>query len=129
MKDIQTVQDIEVLVHQFYGKVRADALLAPVFNAVITGSWDAHLQKMCDFWGTLLLYTRKYSSDPMPRHIALPVEPAHFERWLLLFNETVDEHFKGEVANTARTRAKSIATLMQSMKGLSNAASTEPHTT
>lgn len=129
MTDIQTEQDIEILVHQFYGRVRADALLAPVFNEVITGSWDAHLQKMCDFWGTLLLYTRKYSSDPMPKHMPLPVEPAHFERWLRLFNETIDEHFKGDVANTAKTRAGSIAMLMQSLKGLSNASSITPQTT
>lgn len=116
MHDIHTEKDIKVLVDQFYGKVRSDALLAPIFNAVITGSWEKHLQIMCDFWSSLLLYTRKYSSDPMPKHMALPVAPVHFERWKELFNETVDTYFTGDVANTAKTRAKNIAALMQSIK-------------
>ncbi len=37
----------------------------------------------------------------------------HFQRWILLFNETVDELFKGEKAELIKQRALSISTVMQ----------------
>jgi hemoglobin len=120
MNDIHTEEDIEMLVHTFYAKVRADEILSPVFNAVIKGDWDAHLQKMCDFWGTLLLYTRKYMSDPMTKHMPLPLERQHFERWLTLFNATIAQLFEGPTANEAKRRAGNIARVMQSMKQIAN---------
>ena len=118
--DIATEDDIRTLVHRFYDKVRDDDQLAPVFNAVIReDEWPEHLQTMCDFWGTLLLYTRKYTSDPMSKHMPLPIERAHFDRWLSLFGQTVDEHFAGEVASEAKRRAANIARVMNSMKSRS----------
>ena len=120
MNDIQTEGDIETLVHTFYAKVRADEMLSPIFNAVIKGDWDEHLGKMCDFWGTLLLYTRKYRADPMEKHMSLPLEGKHFERWLTLFNETIAELFEGTTANEAKRRAANIARLMQSVKNVAN---------
>jgi len=114
--DIATEEDIKTLVYRFYDKVRKDEVLAPVFNAVIQDDWDAHLQKMCDFWGTLLLYTRKYLDDPMAKHMPLPIRQEHFDRWLLLFGETVDEHFAGDLAGEAKRRAGNIARLMNNMK-------------
>jgi hemoglobin len=118
MNDIQSEEDIETLVHTFYGKVRADELLSPVFNAVIKGDWDEHLKTMCNFWSTLLLYTRKYQSDPMAKHLPLPLQKEHFERWLALFNETLAGSFEGTTANEAKRRAANIARLMQNMKNI-----------
>ena len=116
MTDIITEEDIKTLVHRFYDKVRKDELLAPVFNAVIKGDWDLHLARMCDFWGTLLLYTRKYLSDPMIKHMPLPIGEEHFRQWLFLFGQTVDELFAGDLATEAKKRAGNIARLMNSMK-------------
>jgi hemoglobin len=118
MNDIQTEDDIEALVHTFYDKVRADDVLSPVFNEVIKGNWDEHLKTMCNFWGTLLLYTRKYMSDPMSKHLPLPLERKHFERWLKLFDETVNGLFEGKTADEAKRRAANIARLMQNMKNI-----------
>ena len=116
MKDIQTEEDIENLVHTFYAKVRADEVLSPVFNEVIKGDWEPHLATMCNFWSTLLLYTRKYMSDPMVKHVPLPLEKRHFERWLELFNGTVVELFEGDTARDAIRRASNIARVMQGVK-------------
>ena len=118
MNDIQTEEDIETLVHTFYTKVRADEVLSPVFNEVIKGDWDRHLRTMCDFWSTLLLYTRKYMSDPMIKHMPLPLQRGHFERWLELFNGTVAELFEGDIARDAIRRAGNIARVMQGVKGI-----------
>lgn len=115
--DIIAEGDISNLVHTFYTKVRKDDFLSPVFNEVIKEEeWENHLGIMCDFWSTMLLYSRKYLKDPMTKHLVLPLTQRHFERWLALFTETVDELFVGNVANDAKIRASNIARIMQAVK-------------
>jgi hemoglobin len=116
--DILQEEDVKRLVNTFYDKVRNDVLLSVVFAPVIKDNWPLHLQKMTDFWSTILLYTKKYKADPMPKHMPLQVDKAHFERWLQLFNETIDELFEGQVAANAKLRANSIARIMQAVKGI-----------
>lgn len=110
--DIVTEVDVSLLVNAFYTKVRADDMLGPIFEPIIKDNWAVHLGRMVDFWSTILLYTKKYKDDPMPKHRKLPVEKAHFDRWLFLFNQTINELFEGEVAENARLRAASIAKIM-----------------
>jgi len=110
--DIVNEEDVTTMVHTFYAKVRADELLGPIFEPIIKDNWAPHLLRMVDFWSTILLYTRKYKDDPMPKHMKLPVEQRHFDRWLQLFNETLDALFAGEVTENAKLRAASIARIM-----------------
>lgn len=117
--DIEAEEDIKNLVHQFYAKVCNDDLLAPVFNSIIKDNWDKHLQTMCNFWSSILLYSKKYLNDPMAKHLPLPLEKKHFDKWLILFEETVDELFSGDIATTAKTRANNIARIMKSVKHIS----------
>jgi len=117
-QDIATEADVAVLVNAFYTKVRHDALLFPVFDAVIGDNWPRHLQRMTDFWSTLLLYTKKFNGDPLTKHLPLPIEKIHFDRWLHLFGETVDELFEGQVAENAKKRANSIAKIMKAVKNI-----------
>ncbi len=114
MPDIQTEADVKLLVDCFYDKVNADALLAPVFNDVAHVNWAAHLPRMYDFWSGLLLHTSRYQGQPFRKHIPLPIDEAHFERWLALFHRTVDELFAGPVADEAKLRARSIAHVFES---------------
>lgn len=118
-KDIVDEADVELLVNGFYTKVRNDDLLDAVFGPVIKNNWDVHLKLMVDFWSTLLLYTRKYNGDPLPKHLPLEISKEHFDRWILLFNETVDELFVGVIAENAKKRASSIAKIMKAVKGIS----------
>lgn len=112
--DIETEEGVALMVHTFYAKVRKDETLAPVFNEHII-DWDRHLQIMCDFWSTLLLYTRRYLNDPMTKHLSLPIKQEHFEHWLSLFHATVDDLFEGNNANAAKVRAANIARIMQNV--------------
>jgi hemoglobin len=114
--DLSTEEDVRRLVQVFYGKVRQDDLLAPVFEPVIGNNWDHHLQRMTDFWSTLLLYTRKFSDDPLTKHLPLALTRAHFDRWLSLFQETVDQLFFGQIAENAKNRANNIARIMKAVK-------------
>ena len=80
---------IRRLVHAFYARVRADALLAPVFEArVAEADWPAHLERMCAFWSSVALMTGRYHGRPMQAHAPLPVQAGHFDRWLELFRAT-----------------------------------------
>lgn len=108
-KDIQSLDDIKLLVNHFYGLVREDDLIGPVFNGVIQDRWPAHLEKMYRFWQTVLLETHTYEGRPFPPHAQLPVDKQHFERWVSLFHRTLDTHFSGEVADEARWRAVRMA--------------------
>jgi len=116
--DILSEADVKLLVNTFYDKVRKDEILAPVFEPIIKDNWEMHLSRMIDFWSTLLLYTKKYKDDPMPKHLPLPIGKDHFDRWLLLFNLTIDELFEGTIAENARKRANSIAKIMKAVKGI-----------
>ena len=107
--DIQTLGDIKQLVDGFYTKVRTDELLGPIFNGVIGDRWPAHLSKMYTFWQTVLLKEHTYHGSPFPPHARLPVQKEHFDRWMYLFQTTVDEYFQGARAEEAKWRAGKMA--------------------
>jgi len=81
---------IERLVHGFYAKVRADVVLGPIFDGHIK-DWASHLAQMCAFWSSVALMTGRYHGTPMAKHLPLPVDADHFDRWLELFEATARE--------------------------------------
>lgn len=108
-KEIETIEDIKNLVNSFYGKVREDDLLADIFNNIIQDRWSEHLEKMYRFWQTVLLEEHTYFGSPFVPHAKLPVEKQHFERWLKLFYDTIDEYFIGELAEKAKWQGERMA--------------------
>ncbi len=112
-QDILSLDDIKNLVDTFYGKVRQDELIGPIFDERIQDRWPQHLAKMYTFWQTILLGEHTYSGSPFPPHAQLPIEPVHFERWLLLFKETLDSLFEGKTAKEAKWRADRMAEMFQ----------------
>ncbi len=99
---------IERLVRGFYARVREDDLIGPVFAARIT-DWEPHLQRMCAFWSSVALLTGTYHGQPMPRHMPLPIDARHFDRWLALFTETARELCPPVAAEHFIERAQRIA--------------------
>ncbi len=108
-KNILQLEDIKLLVDRFYGKVRENELLAPIFNKRIGDRWAEHLEKMYKFWQTVLLKEHTYFGSPFTPHALLPVGKEHFDQWITLFYETVDENFTGEKAEEAKWRAARMA--------------------
>lgn len=101
---------IHDLVHTFYGHVRADAELGPIFEQAIAENWDRHLARMCDFWSSVMLKSARYSGRPVPAHIRLhALEPHHFDRWLDLFRRTARDVCPPSVAVAFVDRAERIA--------------------
>ena len=118
MKDIETEADVRLLVDEFYGAIREDALLNPIFTDVAQVDWAHHLPKMYAFWSGLILGVPGYSGAPFPPHTVLPVGLEHFSRWLELFRATVDRHFAGPFAKRAKDSAGSIAHTFAMRMGL-----------
>lgn len=114
LKEIITIDDIKKLVDTFYDEVREDDLLKDIFNNVIGDHWDRHLEKMYRFWQTVLLGEQTYSGQPFIHHAELPVTKIHFDRWLELFNKTVETQFEGGKAEEAKWRAEKMAQMFQS---------------
>ena len=112
--DIQNLTDIKLLVDTFYGKVRENPLLKDIFNNIIQDRWPEHLAKMYNFWQTVLLEEHTYYGSPFVPHAKLPVELEHFDKWLLLFNSTVDDLFEGEKAEKAKWQGQRMAEMFHS---------------
>lgn len=107
--EITELEHVKLLVDSFYAKVRKDELLKDIFDDVIGDPWPEHLEKMYRFWQTVLLDERTYSGRPFAPHMNLPVDQEHFNRWLNLFEETLEEHFYGQNVEAARWQANRMA--------------------
>ncbi len=108
-QDINSSEDVKKLVDTFYEKVNADEVLSPVFNDFAKVDWPKHLPRMYQFWESILFSTGEYQGRPFQKHIPLPINETHFERWVSLFIKNTDEHFVGERAEEAKHRARTIA--------------------
>ena len=96
------------LVHAFYERVLRDEVLGPIFRAKLSHRWHDHLATMVDFWSSVALTTGRYGGKPHVAHENLGLEPAHFMRWLALFESTAAE-VCGEAADFFTDRARRIA--------------------
>lgn len=99
---------ISDLVEAFYGRVRDDALIGPVFAARIA-DWGPHLAQMKLFWSSVALMSGAYHGRPMPKHLPLPIDARHFDRWLALFRETAAQVCPPAAARHFVERAERIA--------------------
>lgn len=116
MKQLQTREDIELLVNRFYEKVAKDDTIGFFFTQIAEVKWEHHLPKMYAFWESLLFGQASYKGNPMVVHFPInelkAIEKHHFEHWLGLWTETVQENFCGEIAENAVYKATNIANLM-----------------
>lgn len=107
-------ESIATLVHTFYDDVRADPVLAPVFNAAIGDHWEPHLERMVGFWTTTMLKTQPFQGNVFAKHMALNgITPDHFQRWLTMFEATAARLFAPEVADEFTLVARRIAASLQ----------------
>lgn len=98
------------LVHTFYRRVQDHPDLGPVFARQIAGDWQPHLDKMVDFWCTMLLQEQSYTGRPLPVHMTLPdLRDVHFDQWLALFHSTTREVFSPDLAAQFDLRAQRMA--------------------
>lgn len=111
--DLDTRQNIESFVDRFYQRMLADPQLAPIFVDVAEIDLSVHLPHIKNYWCKLLLGDTGYRRHTMNIHRQLHSKRAlhsqDFQRWLEMFELTVDESFAGEQAERAKKVARSIA--------------------
>ena len=116
-KDITQRKDIELLVNEFYERVKLDQTIGPIFTDVAHVNWDKHLPVMYDFWENIIFQTGNYTGNPMSAHFKIhekhPFTKDHFTRWLAIFQETLNDSFEGPNTELTRQRALSIATVIE----------------
>lgn len=120
-KDINTREDIFLLVSTFYSKVRQDDTLGSIFNEAIK-DWEEHLEHLTSFWESSLFISRKlenrYTGNPLEAHERMDrandhsITELHFGVWLNLWLQTIDELFEGDVAENAKRRARKMGTFL-----------------
>lgn len=109
MKDIQNLQEIKLMVDTFYSKIREDEKLQDIFNDIIQDKWPEHLEKMYQFWQTVLLGEHTYHGNPFLPHAKMPINASHFEQWVKIFHQTINSLFQGEKAEQAKWQAERMA--------------------
>ena len=117
-KDILYREDINLFVTEFYTKLLKDKNLRHFFDDIVRNNkLKHHLEIISDFWEDILLGSTKYQRNAMQPHLNMnkskPFTKEHFDIWLDHFNTTMNQNFEGEKTEFAKTRALSIATVMQ----------------
>jgi hemoglobin len=117
MKDIETRANLEQLMTAFYKRLLQDSSISYIFTDVAKIDLEAHLPHIVDFWEQSLFGNNGYRKNVMQVHLDLNAKEKftqkHFETWLTHFEATVNKLFSGENAEKIKTRAVSIATVMQ----------------
>ena len=115
--DISTKSELTQIVNNFYDKAINDEVIGHFFTDVMQLDLETHLPKIVNFWASILLGETGYRENVMLKHLQLheisPLEKKHFDQWLLLWSQTINDNYRGEKAELAVQRANDIALLMQ----------------
>ena len=121
-KPLSTRQDINDLLQAFYARAMADPVIGYIFTDVARMDLAAHLPVIGNFWEKVLLHRPVYFGNPLAvhrvLHAASPLRAEHFERWLALWSDCVDQRVEGPLAVEAKRRAAIIAAAMQHHLGI-----------
>jgi hemoglobin len=116
--DIETRADCERLVRAFYGRALTDPVIGFFFTDIAKLDLEKHVPQLTSFWETMLLDAYSYNGRPFRPHIDLnmkaQIKRGHFERWLYLWGQTVDQLFEGERAELAKSHATRVASSFES---------------
>jgi len=115
MPDHEFTEDmLPAVLDRFYARVRADALIGPVFNDAVH-DWSDHLERIGAFWSSVMLGTGRYKGNPVAKHFAHAdrLTPERFARWLEIWALTTTEMLPASVAAEMQVKAARIAESLQ----------------
>jgi len=116
LADITSRTDIEFLLTRFYERAFADDVIGFIFTEVTHLNLDKHMPVIASFWDDMLLGAHNYNGNPIKVHQEIDklteLNEQQFNRWLFLWQITIDELFAGEKADEAKQRAGNIARIM-----------------
>lgn len=106
MRDIETKQDIELLINKFYSELLLIDEIKVVFEDI---DFIKHVPHMVHFWSFVLLDEPGYKTNVFDKHMSLPIKRHQFDIWLSVFTGAVNQLFAGEKADLANSRATVLA--------------------
>jgi hemoglobin len=116
--DLSTRAAIHDLVVRFYREIVFDDLLGPVFEDAEV-DWTTHIPHLIDYWARVLLREPGYDGYILRAHERVhafePFGVEHFDRWYLLFVESVDAGWSGPFAEQAKSHAARTARMLAGM--------------
>ncbi|MCT4665028.1 MAG: group III truncated hemoglobin [Flavobacteriales bacterium] len=120
MKDIQTREDIALLVSTFYKHIRQDEKIGFYFNKMIVGekAWVHHEEKLTNFWESHLLQKNTFRGNPLEahrkvdKHFENRISTEDFGHWMNNWFLIVDALFEGEIATLAKNKARNMSTFL-----------------
>lgn len=105
---------IATLVGDFYADIRRDSVLQPIFDGAIGANWEPHLERMVDFWCSVMLSSGEFKGNVFGKHMQLQgIDMEHFRRWLGLFETHVRRLFAPSDADEFMLAARRIAASLQ----------------
>lgn len=116
-KDIKTREDIDLLVRTFYGEIRKDTVLGPIFERAIN-DWEKHFKILGDFWESSIFLKGSFKGDPISAHQKVDqqennsINTEHFGLWMRIWFDTIDKMFVGEMAESAKHKARKMSTYL-----------------
>lgn len=117
-RDIQSKKDIDLIVHNFYSKLRENKNLNQYFITFTPVEWSNHYNRMSNFWENILYHRGNYDGNPIDAHQKIneknEIESTSYDTWIQLFCKSVDESFEGKNADKMKEVSKQIATIMLS---------------
>lgn len=115
LKDIESREDIQILIDTFYDGVLNDPIMRPVFEESLP-HWEHHKKRVVGFWENWLFQSGTYDGGMMwkhsARHATQPMTKERFERWLAYWITTVDQLFKGKNAEFVKSKALEIGNVL-----------------
>ena len=116
-RDLDERTEIAEFVTRFYRQIAQDERFHHYFDVLARVDWDVHTRDLTDFWSAVLL--AEPDRDPAAvleahrwLHEATAFHVELFDRWLDIFDTTLDEGWCGPVAERARRRAHGFAWAM-----------------
>jgi hemoglobin len=110
-----TVELVRRVVILFYDKIRRDAELGPIFETAVGSHWDAHIERIIQFWLTATRLGRGYSGrNFMPAHLKhRSIKPDQIPRWLALFRDSATEQCSQQGASVLIDIAERMAETLE----------------
>ncbi|BCY28260.1 group III truncated hemoglobin [Flavobacterium okayamense] len=119
MEDIQTRENIILIMRKFYDKLLTDNSINHFFTKTtdVSNHLEEHFETLATFWEQALFLKGGYKNNMFQKHLDVhqksPFNQEHYQTWLQHLHTTIDENFKGENAEQMKTMTQSMATIMQ----------------
>jgi hemoglobin len=119
MNDIETREDILLIMRKFYDRLLVDDSINFFFTKVtsVDQHLEAHFEILATFWEQSLFLKGGYSNNMFQIHKNVheksPLNKDHYDIWLSHLNTSINENFEGKYAEQMKTQALSMATVLQ----------------